>query len=246
MHTHYPNINFVRPDDLGYKKWCHRHAQIRRLSSRNSKHDPFEFAFNKQLIEWEKIVQKLLSKVVIENKNRILQFSKKSGATQYREIDFITKTLKDKVVLCEIKLKQTYKEKDEASNWCKFSGWKQLNKSLAISSRKYNNIAGLSICVDMSHLYGIDSTAMDDVFCKYGDIKKYFDLASTENNVIWLNSLEIARLAVENNFITNKEVDSLKKIFNERNDPLSTLIEGGVYYDNKPFEALLINNHIAS
>ena len=49
MHTNYPNINFVRPDDLGYKKWCHRNAQIRKLSSRNSKHDPFEFAFNKQL-----------------------------------------------------------------------------------------------------------------------------------------------------------------------------------------------------
>ena len=121
-----------------------------------------------------------------------------------------------------------------------------MNKSLAISSRKYKNVAGLSICVDMSHLYGIDSTATDDVYCKYGDIKKYFDLASTENNVIWLNSLEMARLAVENNFITNKEVDSIKKIFNERNDPLSTLIDAGVYYGNKPFEALLKNNLVAS
>ena len=238
MHTHYSNINFVRPDDLGYKNWCHVNAQIRRRSSRKSKYDPFEFAFNKKLIEWEKIVQRLLSKVVTEYKNRILQFSDKSGATQYREIDFITKTLKDQIVLCEIKLKQTYKEKIDS----KSSGWKQLNRSLDVSSCKYKNVAGLSICVDMSHLYGIDSTATDDVYCKYGDIKKYFDLASTENNVIWLNSLEMARLAVENNFITNKEVDSIKKIFNERNDPLSTLKEGGLNYDNKPFEALLKNN----
>ena len=246
MHTNYPNINFVRPDDLGYKKWCHRNAQIRKLSSRNSKHDPFEFAFNKKLIEWESIVQRLLSKVVIEYTNRILQFSKNGGATQYREIDFITKTLKDKIILCEIKLKQTYKEKGEASNWRKFSGWKQLSKSLTISSCKYKDVAGLSICVDMSHLYGIDSTATDDVYCKYSDIKKYFDLASTEKNVIWLNSLEIARLAVENNFITNIEVDSIKKIFNERNDPLSILIKGGLNHDNKPFEALLKNNLVAS
>jgi len=235
MHTHYSNINFVSLDDLGYKKWCRRNARITRLSQRNGKKDPFNLAFNKSLIEWEGIVQRLLSTLVLEYKNRILQYNEKGSATRYREIDFITKLLKDKIVLCEIKLKQTFKDKLGASS----SGWKQLDRSLDISSCKYKNVAGLAICVDMSYLYGIGSAATDDVYCKYSDIKKYFDIAFIEKNVIWLNSLEIARLAVENNFITNKEVDSLKKKFNEKNDPLSTLKEEGGQHNNRPFKILL-------
>jgi len=235
MSASYSNINFVSPNDLGYKKWCRRHARITRLSQRSGKKDPFNLAFNKSLIEWEGVVQRLLSTLVPEYKNRILQYNEKGDATRYREIDFFTKLSKDKIVLFEIKLKQTFKEKLSASS----SGWKQLNKSLDIASCKYKNIAGLAICIDMSYLYGLESIATDDAYCKYSDIRKYFDIAFIEKNVIWLNSLEIARLAVKNNFITNKDVDSLKKIFNEKNDPLSILKDEGGQHNNKPLEILL-------
>jgi hypothetical protein len=234
INMRYFDINFVNTNHLGYKKWGRRYARITRLSKGGGKKDSFDVAFNKELITWEKIIQTLLSRVVLEDKNRILQYRTQSGSAQYREIDFIAK-VKDRMVLCEIKLKRVYKDKIGDSR----SGWKQLNKSIDISCHKYSNIAGLAICVDMSFLYGIDCIIDDDVYCKYNNIKKYFDIASSEKKIIWLNSLDMAKLAVKLSLISIDEVESMKRIFNEKNNPLSTLKEDNNISENKPFKALL-------
>lgn len=227
----YTNVSLVSPKNLRYRSFCRKYT----IFKSQYKKDYFEQQYQIKLMKWEYIIQFLLSKLIFEEKNRILKYTE-DNIGRYREIDFIGKPKEEEFMLCEIKLKQEYAEKMSS----KKSGWSQINKQISILSNKYENIGGLSICMDMSYLYNRKLSVNNDInYCKYKDLYKYLIFNPSEKNTIWLNSLEISKIAINYGLITRKNVLNMEKSFNEKNNPLSILGKNRQNrIKNNPFEEL--------
>ena len=152
----------------------------------------------------------------------------------YREIDFIAKSDIDSLCLCEIKLKNKYIPSIKS----KLSGWTQLNKSISIAEHRYKNLSGLSICVDMSPIYGLECLAEEDSYCELTSVKKYMFLSSKEKKTIWLNSLDLSKLAFQFGLLKEADVYNTRELFEILNDPMSLLTSNNVPFDNMPFKDL--------
>ena len=234
MSTQVNNIESISVNSPSYIANNRRFKKISESKRRYKKSNPFAADYNRALRKWEYVVQTLLSKLTIENDSRILKYSEKKYGSRYREIDFVAQPSPDKLIFCELKLKENYKKKLRS----KESGWAQLNKSIAIASKKYSDLDGLSICVDMSHIYGLESTANPQDYCKFSDLKNYFTTAPIGKNTLWISSSEIADLAMEQGLLTHNDVCLMKKLYQEYKNPLSVLDNQDRYIPNNPFEGL--------
>jgi hypothetical protein len=196
--------------------------------------DHFTDDYNKALLKWESAAQGILSKLVNERKARILRYSETGTIFLYREIDFIAEHSPEQLVLCEIKLKQRY----NSSLGSKASGWRQLDKSLAIAKHRFQDVSGLAICVDMSWVYGIDSAATDNDYLTFSDIKSHIDSAAVSKNTIWLSSRELSGHAIKYGLLKPEDVIYMKELFMAFSNPFST-IEDCTYEPNYAFGSLI-------
>ncbi|MBB1125653.1 hypothetical protein [Thiospirillum jenense] len=236
------NVEFVCPDNPRYIAWCAKNKK--RYNKQSPKRDPHVAIYQLALRKWENVIRTLLSQLINEEKNRILRYSKYSSYSNYREIDFIGKLQSNSLMLCEIKLKEHY----HTSLSAKQSGWAQLNKSISIAAHQFSDIGGLSICVDMSAIFTLkqltDNDSQHQTYCHYQDIPSYFSLQPYTKNTLWLNSTEIADLAMQNDLLTGDEVNNLKKLFEVYKDPLSLLAGNqNNHVTNRPFMMLKHFNH---
>ena len=236
MIKQYTDVELISPNNHGYLAWGRRNKKKYKgyKDSKKYKKDPFESDYQKEIRKWEHVMRSLLSKLTCEDERRILKYTEHNIGTGYREIDFIAKPDANTLIFCEFKLKDRYK----LNIGSKESGWSQLNKSISIAKNSYDHLSGLSICVDMSHVYALQSAVNIDTFDSYMDIPKYL-LPSSGKRIIWLDSTEIARLAVEFNILTDSQIDTMALLFRQKNDPMSLLDsnqEGGFY--NTPFDKL--------
>lgn len=234
MSKQYSTIELVSPLHPEYISNNRKYKAIKNLTRKHNGVDHFSKAYNNALLKWEYVMQCLLSRLTSEVEERILKFSGHRAGFDFREIDFISNPSAEALIFCELKLKKDYKE----SLSVKASGWAQLNKSIAIASQKYNKLGGLAICVDMSHVYGLTSSASEQDYCKYKDLVSYLLTPSTEHKTIWLNSLEVSALAIESGLLTEGDIDQMKKLYNEHENPLSVLPSCAVEATNNPFLTL--------
>jgi hypothetical protein len=190
-------------------------------------------------LKWEFVVQSILSSISNENKNRILKFTDKTSNVRFREIDFIAEPTANELIFCELKLK----EKFNAEIGRKASGWAQLNKSISIAEEKFNTLSGLSICVDMSHMYGLDTEATEDDYCQIADLEKSLTSPLLEKRTLWLSSIEISNLAIKMGFLTQSDVAEMKKLHEEYKNPLSVLDNEIDHISNNPFQNLASSFH---
>jgi hypothetical protein len=234
MNKQYSTIELISPKHPEYISNNRKYKTITDASRKQKGVDHFSKAYNKALMKWEHVMQCLLSHLTSEVEERILKFSGHRAGFDFREIDFISQPSAEALIFCELKLKKDYKENLGE----KASGWAQLNKSIAIASQKYNKLGGLAICVDMSHVYGLTSSASEHDYCKYKDLVSYLLTPSIEHKTIWLNSLEVSALAIQHGLLTEGDIDQMKKLYQEHENPLSVLPSGEVEAINNPFIAL--------
>lgn len=236
MVNKYTDIELIAPEAREYILWGRRQRKKHKgyKDSKGYKKDSFAVNYQKEMRNWENIIRKLLNVLTCAHNNRILKYRDRDVGVCYREIDFIAKPDEKTLTFVEIKLKDNYNPEISYSK----SGLKQINDSILIAKEKYDNLNGLSICIDMSYLYGIESQYDNTVFDDYFDIPTYL-MTSSENNTIWLNSKEISRIAIEKDLLKKSQIDDIKRLFNEKNDPLS-LLNGNKCDDlhNNQFEIL--------
>jgi len=221
MDLHYNDIELISPQASAYLA-NNRRYKVKALRLKKYRQvDPFAMAFNKELYRWEYVVQRLLAKLVTEVETRILRYSENHKGHQYREIDFITQSDANTLTFCELKLKTQFKHHLN----CKASGWRQLNKSIAVAGQKYQHLKGLSICVDMAAVYGLESDAGIQDYCPYQEITDYLLASSTfeQRPMIWVNSLDIARWAIHYQLLTQSDVDRMKQAYQEYHNPFLVL-----------------------
>jgi len=228
------DIELVETQDLGYLAHSRKYRIRSNLKRGIRQKDPFEQTYYRILDKWEFVIQRLLSTISQEEEKRILKHKDSRLGTTYREIDFITSVNETPSIFCELKLKENYKENLSS----KSAGWSQLNKSLSIAKPKYDGLYGLAICVDMSAVYGLESHANQDNYCQFDDVKCFFNNPTADKPVIWLDSLEIAQLAIKHNFLTKKEVENLKIAFKEYKNPSLALKETKSLFTTNPFSQL--------
>jgi len=234
MNVEYFDIALISPQSPSYMRNNRRYKRVCDNIRKNQSIDYFSTEYYKALRKWEFVVQCLLSTLSAGLTNRILRYSNVQVGVRYREIDFITKPSEDQLVFCELKLKANYHEKLRS----KASGWQQLNKSLSIATGKYNNVSGLSICVDMSHVYGKETTASALSYCKFAALKEYLKIPKVDKKILWLDSKEIAFLAVEHKLLTLQEVSDIKRLYREFKDPLSIINTTDCDLTHSPFQQL--------
>ena len=219
-----------------------RYRKMAIQKRRPSCKDHFTDDYNKALLKWESAAQGILSRLTNERKERILRYSENGAIFFYREIDFIAEHSPEQLVFCEIKLKQRY----NSSLGCKASGWRQLDKSLAIAKQRFQDVSGLAICVDMSWVYGIDSAATDNDYLTFSDIKSHIDSAAVSKNTIWLSSRELSGLAIKFGLLKPDDVIHMKELFMAFLNPLST-IEDFAYAPNYAFGSLVnLKNNLSA
>lgn len=240
MNKQYSIIELISPRSPEYISNNRRYRAMNSASRKQRGVDHFARDYNKALMKWERVMQSLLSLLTTEMEERILKYSGNYAGFDFREIDFIAQPAMDSLIFCELKLKKDYQK----SLSSKASGWAQLNKSIAIAGQKYNRLGGLAICVDMSHVYGLNSSAGDYDYCKYSDLVSYLLTPSNEHRTIWLSSQEISTLAIQNGLLTEKEVEQMAKLYQEYENPLSVLPDGGDHEINNPF--LVLNKLLKS
>jgi len=120
----------------------------------------------------------------------------------------------------------------------KTSGWQQLDKTLSIlASSPYKNASGLAICIDMSHVYGLDSDAVDSDYVKYSDFNLFLSKASKQQT-IWLSSQDITSNAIKHALLTEHDIEMMKEIYQSMKDPLSILPPPEKTFTNNPFSVL--------
>jgi hypothetical protein len=235
MSIQYFNIELIPPQSHSY---INNNRRYKRLSGNIRKYkaiDHFSATYNKTLLKWESVVQRLLATLACETPNRILKYTSSEAAICYREIDFIAQASENEFVFCELKLKEGFNE----ALGSKASGWAQLNKSLNIATYKYQKLGGLSICVDMSHVYGLESKASTQDYCKFSELENHLNTVSENKETLWLNSEEVASLAIENGLLTAQEINDIKIQYEEFKDPLSTIKNAHAKIVNNPFQSLI-------
>lgn len=235
MNNEYFEVELISPRSPSY---IYNNKRYKKLSDNVREYkavDPFAATYNKTLLKWESVVQRLLATLTNEATDRILKYSNTKAKVSYREIDFIAQPSKDELIFCELKLKENFRE----NLGSKASGWAQLNKALNIAHNKFQQLSGLSICVDMSHVYGIETKATVLDYCRFSELTNYFCKPSKSNKTLWLNSKEIAYLAVKHELLTLKEVNNIKVQFNEYKNPLSIIDNKYIKKVNSPFQGLI-------
>ncbi len=235
MNKHYFDVELISPQSRSYVS---NNKKFKRISDNDRKFkevDHFAARYYRELSRWEFVIQRLLSRLTVEVQNRILRYSNINTGIRYREIDFIAQSSKDELIFCELKLKENFSEKLGS----KASGWAQLNKSLVIAGTKYQKLGALSICVDMSHVYGLETKAIDLNYCKFAALKNHLEIPSLDNKTLWINSKEIASLAIEHELLTLNDVNEIKKLFQEFKDPLSTIVIDNFNVSQNPFQELI-------
>ena len=231
MDKQYSTIELISPKHLDYISNNRKYKTANDAYRQHKGVDHFSSAYNKALLKWEHVMQCLLSNLTSEVQERILKYSGHRAGFDFREIDFISQPSDETLIFCELKLKKDYKEK--LGN--KASGWAQLNKSISIASQKYNRLSGLAICVDMSHVYGLRSSASEQDYCKYQDLVGFLLTPSREDQTIWLNSLEVSALAIQHGLLTEDDLGQMKTLYQEYENPLSVLTSREVEVINNPF-----------
>jgi hypothetical protein len=192
MNANLTDIKLLEPSNTSYRAWSRR-FMLRNHSSKKIRNQ-VESEFTRSLQKWESALRSLLSLLANEESKRILRyFDPDSQVANYREIDFIAKSGADSLCLCEIKLKNKYIPDIRSTS----SGWTQLNKSLSIAKHRYKNLSGLSICVDMSPVYGLPLFSGEERYCEYSGIKNHMFCSSSDQKTIWLNSQDLSKLAIE-------------------------------------------------
>jgi hypothetical protein len=234
MNKQYSIIELISPRSPEYISNNRRHRAMNMASRKKCGVDHFSRDYNKALLKWERVMQCLLSLLTTEMEDRILKYSGHYAGFDFREIDFIAQPSVDSLIFCELKLKKDFKKRLGSNA----SGWAQLNKSIAIAGQKYNQLGGLAICVDMSHVYGLTSSASDYDYCKYSDLVSYLLTPTNEHRTIWLSSLEISTLAIQHGLLTENDIGQMKKLYQEYENPLSVLPNGDAQEINNPFLAL--------
>jgi hypothetical protein len=236
MVKQYSKVELVSPYCPEYLAWGRRNRKIHKgyKDSDKYKKDIFESDYQKAIRKWEHVLRSLLSKSICEYDHRILRYTENKIGTFYREIDFIARPDAKTLVFCEFKLKDRYK----LNIGSKPAGWSQLNKSISIAQNCHDHLYGLSICVDMSHVYALQSSASIDTYDSYLDIQSHLP-PSGSKRVIWLNSAEIARAAVEFNILTDGQIDDMALLYRQKNDPMS-LLDGSrdTDFHNTPLDKL--------
>ncbi len=235
MNNEYFEVELISPQSPSYLRNNRRYKKLSDKVREYKAVDSFSATYNKTLLKWEFAVQRLLATLAIETPDRILKYSNTKIGIRYREIDFVAQPSEDELIFCELKLKENFKEELGS----KASGWAQLNKSLNIASSEYQKLSGLSICVDMSHVYGLETKATELDYCKFLELTNYLSKTSKNREILWLNSEEIAFLAIEHGLLTLKEVNGIKAQFQAYKDPLSTLSNETHKAINNPFEDLI-------
>jgi len=234
MMNSYTSIDLVDTHDIGYLRHSRFFKNIVKANRYTKKQlkNTIESNYQKELLKWESIVQTMLSSIVEEEKNRILKYRCERKNT-YREIDFIGKFSDKKLVFCEIKLKQNYREDLNSSKL----GWKQLNKSIKVAQNKYKELGGLSVCVDMSYLYGREQENQVNEYNHISEVNNYIKRSFDEKNIVWLDSQEVANFALENELVTPNEIVQIKSSFIASKNPLSQIDEASEEINN-PFAVL--------
>ncbi len=234
MNSEYFNVELISTTSPAYKRNNRRYKKISDKVCQYKSVDHYASSYHKALLKWEFVVQSIFSSISNENKNRILKFTDKTSNVRFREIDFIAEPTANELIFCELKLK----EKFNAEIGRKASGWAQLNKSISIAEESFNTLSGLSICVDMSHMYGLDTEATEDDYCQIADLEKSLTSPLLEKRTLWLSSIEISNLAIKMGLLTQSEVAEIKKLHKEYKNPLSVLDNEADHISNNPFQNL--------
>ena len=234
MNTEYFNVELISTSSPAYKKNNKKYKIISDKIRQYKPVDHYAASYNKALLKWEFVVQSLLSSISIENKNRILKFTDNQSNVRFREIDFIAEPTANVLVFCELKLKENFNS--EMGN--KASGWSQLDKSISIADQNFDALSGISICVDMSHIYGIDSKADAENYCQVSELQKLLSKPLSEKKILWISSIEISKLAIQNGLLTESEILEMKTLYQEYKNPLSVLNDETGYIKNNPFQNL--------
>ena len=234
MNSEYFNVELISTTSPVYQRNNRRYKKISDKVRQYKSVDHYASSYNKALLKWEFVVQSILSSISNENKKRILKFTDKKSNVRFREIDFIAEPKANELIFCELKLK----EKFNAEIGRKASGWAQLNKSISIAEQNFNTLSGISICVDMSHMYGLDTEANEGDYCQIADLKKSLTSPLLEKRTLWLSSIEISNLAMEMGLLTQSDVAEIKRLHEEYKNPLSVLSYGMGYINNNPFHNL--------
>ncbi|MGB2739423.1 MAG: hypothetical protein WBC60_02570 [Cognaticolwellia sp.] len=234
MNSEYFNVELISTTSPAYKRNNRKYKRISDKVRQYKSVDHYASSYNKALLKWEFVVQNIFSSISNENKNRILKFTDKTSNVRFREIDFIAEPTANELIFCELKLK----EKFNAEIGKKSSGWAQLNKSISIAKESFNTLRGLSICVDMSHMYGLDTEATEDDYCQIADLEKSLASPLLGKRTLWLSSIEISNLAIQKGLLTHSDVTEIKKLHEEYKNPLSVLSDEADHISNNPFQNL--------
>lgn len=241
MKTKYTDINLIKTSDISYRGWCRNFKLIKR-GSKNTRTNHLASQHEKLLAKWEHALRQLLSEIAEEEHHRILRYREsETHQPNYRELDFVAKKNKE-LCFCEIKLKQNFKT--NLKN--KASGWRQLNKSIAIASGRYRQLTGLSICVDMSEVYGIESIESieeDEKYCNVDEIEKYLFIKDT-SNVIWIKSSDIFQRSIQNGLLTIEDGNKIKDSYRALYQPMALLENQTNELKNNPFLTLFRKHQI--
>jgi hypothetical protein len=234
MNSEYFNVELISTTSPAYKRNNRKYKRISDKVRQYKSVDHYASSYHKALLKWEFVVQSIFSSISNENKNRILKFTDKTSNVRFREIDFIAETTANELIFCELKLK----EKFNAVIGKKSSGWAQLNKSISIAKESFNTLSGISICVDMSHMYGLDTEATEDDYCQIADLEQSLISPLLEKRTLWLSSIEISNLAIKMGLLTQSDVAEIKKLHEEYKNPLSVLDNEADHISNNPFQNL--------
>ena len=239
MKIEYFDVDLISPQSPCYIRHNRRFKRLSNKFDKSRTVDYFASKYGKALLKWEFVVQRLLGTLCIEKCDRILKFSNKDTGTNFREIDFIAQPSKDELVFCELKLKEQFNKTLGA----KASGWRQLRKSLRIANRQYTELSGLSICVDMSHIYGLETSALDMNYCQFAEIRYHLQHPGDHDQTLWISSQEVTALAIENNLLTLKDIDEIKRLHQEYKNPMSLIKPENFVAKYNPFSVLINLKH---
>lgn len=234
MNTEFTNVELISTTSPAYRRNNRKYKRISDKVRQYKSVDHYASSYNKALMKWEFVVQSILASISNEHKNRILKFTDNNSNTRFREIDFIAEPTANELIFCELKLKEQFNPQLGS----KASGWAQLNKSISIADESFSALSGLSICVDMSHMYGLETEANEDDYCQIGDLEKSLTSPLLEKRTLWLSSIEISSLAIKMGLLTPIDIAEMKKLHQEYKNPLSVLSNETDQISNNPFQNL--------
>ena len=217
----------VSTGDPGYIKWVREAIRRKRELRSEPIHDHSSIkALDSKIGEehklWENIVRKIIMLHFQEYPKRVLKFRDANNKITYFELDFITK-LDDSLLICEIKLKNIC-DQNKIQSFLK-KAWRQVWS--AYSKAKYGHQVSrpLLIVVDMSHILGLDyspeqkrpdynclSKLKSKIECVESLSSEHFYHKGVPINILWLNSEDIAAVALETNFLLKDDLERLSDL----------------------------------